>query len=448
MSSKRSRLPKVIVVACVITYAVAVLSVGAYRAREDQSSTSDFDDFWKTGRHFLQTGELVEDYGVHNYLPFFVLFAAPFSILPIKVASVAFNAVALGGFALTVRIVDRWLRDDAGAGSPEATAAPPGGNPQPGPKIDLIGTVVMVLPYVTGCLVMGQMALYTLTMLVLCWNGLEKRRQASAGLWLALAISTKVYPIVVVGFFLLRGKWQVLAATLGGLVVMNVVLPGLVFGASDAWRLHRDFWQRSVSGQSSFHLAVVDSNKMSYTNQSSALVARRYTRPTDSGVDRPDGRPRFINLVNWDAAPVGIAGLRLARVQWLLAAAYAAITAATAWVCRPRARVLTMPRMRHEYAAFVLLGLLLSPIVWSFYYGLCYLPLALLNRRAVDQWRAGRRLTGSTLTAAAWWLAVPALASPLMRMGGYHLLATLALLVTMLVLASRQGPDIAAQANP
>jgi hypothetical protein len=276
-------------------------------------------------------------------------------------------------------------------------------------------------------------------MLVLSWHCLEKRREAAAGLWLALAISTKVYPVVLVGFFLLKGKWRVLAATFGALVIMNAVLPGLAFGTSDAWRLHRDFWRRSVRSQSSFRLAVVNSNKMSYTNQSSALIARRYTRPTDSGVDGPDGRPRFINLVEWDAAPVGIAPLRLAPVQWFLAAAYAAIIAAAAWVCRHRARTLTVTRMRHEYAAFVLLGLLLCPIVWSFYYCLCYLPLALLNRRVLAQWRAGHRLTGSTAIAASWWLALLAVASPSMRMGGYHLLATFALFVGMLALAVRQG---------
>lgn len=420
MTRKLSRIRIVVLLGCVVVYSVTVLAVGAYRAREDQLSTSDFDDFWKTGRHFLQTGEVQTDYGVHNYLPFFVLSIAPFSALPIKVASIVFNAIALAGFALSVRLVDDWL-------------------PQDGGFLRLAAPIGMVLAYVTGCLVMGQMALYTLTMLVLSWRCVERRRETAAGFWLALAISTKVYPVVLILFYVLKRKWRLLGGAGASLAVMNVVLPCLAFGIADTWRLHREFLQRSARGQSGFRLAAVDSNKMSYTNQSSALVARRYTRPTASGVEARGGGPRFINLVAWDASPVGFGAVRLARVQWALLAFYGITVAGAAWICRHPARIISMPRMRHEYAAMILLALLLSPIVWSFYYCLCYPPLALLNARVFARCRGGPRLSGSTLTAVLWWLALPALASPFARMCGYHLLATCILFITMLAFAARFG---------
>jgi hypothetical protein len=444
MTHKRTRIKKIVLAACIIVYVGAVLSVGAYRAREDQSSTSDFDDFWLTGRHFLQTGKIVKDYGVHNYLPFFVLAMVPLSMLPLKVACVVFNAGGLAGFVLSVRLIDGLISRDGGESPPHPPGPPEEGPPTqaPLPAPASVGDfqriaapVGMVLVYVTGCLVMGQMALYTLAMLTLAWHCVEKQRSGGGGLWLALAVSTKVYPIVLIPFFLLKRNWRLVGAAGGGLVAMNVLLPAVVFGPAETWRLHRDFTLTSILGQSSLQLAVIDSNKMSYTNQSSALVARRTTRPTDSGVDGPDGRPRFVTLVEWDAEPIGFWRLRLARVQWLLAALQTGLAVVAVWVCRRPAKAISMTRMRHEFAAFLLLALLLSPVVWSFYYCLCYLPLALLNERALIQINNRVRVSGAILTAAIWWLATPALASPLVRMCGYHLFATFALFAAMLALS-------------
>ncbi|MFH1417472.1 MAG: glycosyltransferase family 87 protein [Planctomycetota bacterium] len=377
MHSPRSRTRLILLFVCVLIYAGTVLAVGAYRARTDQSSTSDFDDFYLTAKHFRQTGQLVDTYGVHNYLPFFVLLMTPFSFLPITVASVVFNGLSLGGFLLSVRLIDGWMI----SGDTEAR----------GPPVWLrIGaTVGMVLVYVTGCLVIGQMALFTLTMLVFVWQSVETRHPGAGGFWLALAISTKVYPAVLILFFLLKRQWLLVFSTAAWLVVMNAILPTAALGVGASRQAYVEFWHQSVLGQSSQRLAVIDSNKMSYTNQSAAIVARRLTHPTDSGVDQPDGSPRFINVVNWDATPVGIGPLRMAPVQWLLWGFQGLAVLCAVGVCRHGMRRISMARARHEFAAFVVLSLLLSPIVWSFYYSVCYLPLALVNRHGLEQWRGG-----------------------------------------------------------
>ncbi len=428
--SRRTR--KMVLVACVLVYAAGILSVGAYRAREDQSSTSDFDDFYLTARRFLDTGDVVRDYGVHNYPPFAILFFVPFGLVPIKVASALFNGLALAGFVLSVRLVDRWAAEEAG--------------PLPR-KADEIaraaGPIGMVLAYVTGCLIMGQMALFTLAMLVLGLHYIEKRRDVPAAFWLAVAISTKVYPVLLLPWLVLKRKWRLSAVAAGMLVVMNVLLPILAMGPTRAGQLYRGFYRDSIRGQSALRLAVIESNKMSHTNQSSALVARRYTRPTDSGVDGADGRPRMINLVDWDDTPIGIGPLRLARVQWLLAAAFAALVGATGWVCRHPARSVSMSRMRYEYATVILLSLLLTPISWSFYYCLCYLPLALINARVLAAWRGRRRAAFAWAAVAAWWLAVPAMASPTLRMCGFHLMATFILFVATCAAARGDAPRAA-----
>ncbi len=427
MHSHRYRARLILLLGCVLIYAGCVLAVGAYRARADQSSTSDFDDFYLTAKHFRQSGQRVDTCGVHNYLPFFVLFMTPFSFLPIKVASVVFNGLSLGGFLLSVRLIDGWLI----AGDAEARGPPA--------LLRIGATIGMSLVYVTGCLVIGQMALFTLTMLVFVWHCVETRHPGAGGFWLALAISTKVYPAVLVLFFLLKRQWVLLFSTVGWLVVMNLILPTAALGVGASRQAYAEYWRKTVIGQSSQRLAVVDSNKMSYTNQSVALVARRLTHPTDSGVDRADGSPRFINLVDWDSTPVGIGQLRMAPVQWWVWGFQVLAVACAVGVCRHRMGRIALSRARHEFAAFIVLSLLLSPIAWSFYYSVCYLPLALVNHRGLMLWRSGRRLTGSLAIAVCWWLLAAAIAIPYARMCGVHLIGLVILFGGLLGYACR--PD-------
>jgi hypothetical protein len=288
---------------------------------------------------------------------------------------------------------------------------------------------------------MGQMAIYTLTMCTLAWHCIERRRDKTAGFWLALAISTKVYPATLIVFFLLKRKWRALGSTLVCMAIMNVGATALAMGPTRAWELHRQFYRSAVQGHSSVRLAVIESDKMSYTNQSTALVARRYTRPTDSGVDKPNGSPRFINVVYWDDTLFDLFWFRFTRVQWALLLFHGILAVSAIWICRHPARGLGAARLRHEYAAFLTLGLLLSPIVWSFYYCVCYLPLALVTWHALASPRSTHGATAAKVAIALWWLAVPAMALPFARMCGFHLLATLVLFGAQLLIVRTEGQD-------
>jgi len=440
--SERQRAVRRLLIVGFLIYVVVVLSVAAVRAREDQSSTSDFDDFWKTARHFISTGAIVEDFGVHNYLPFFVFFMAPLGLLPLKVASVVFNGLSLAGFVLSVRLMDRWYSDaadpgadppfraTAGAGPPAADARTAAAGERGHKAASSVLPIVLVLPYVTGCLVMGQMALLTLAMLVLTWHAVQRRRDGSAGLWLALAISTKTYPLVLVPFFALKRKWRLCASCAAGLMMMNAVLPMAVLGPREAARLYVEFWRRSARGNSPLVLARFDSNKMSYANQSFAVVARRLSRGAPAGLRRPDGSPRLINVVDWPTGPDAASFIGWVPVQWLVVSWSAALTLYAAWRCRRPFAMLRIHRARREYSAFVVLSLLLSPIVWSFYYAVCCLPLAAALRRGVAE--RGPRRWQVYLVAGTWAFGIVALASPLLRAYGSHLCASLVLFLVLM----------------
>lgn len=403
----RSRTRAIAWIACIF-YCAVTLTVAAARAREDQSSTSDFDDFWNTARHFVRTGEVTEQFGVHNYPPFFVLFVSPLGLLPLKVACVLFNALSILAAVVAIR---RW--DSAESAPSERGMA-----------------TLLILPYATACLVMGQMALLTMAMLVFAWTALERRREGLAGFWLALAIATKVYPALLLLFFAIKRCGSLLAWSAVWLGILLVALPAAFFGPSRAWSLSEAYWRRSVVGQSSLALAAGESNKMSYANQSFAIVARRLTQPTPGGVRRADGTPRFINLVDWPTERAGGAG-GLARVRWLVVAWTGGLLGLAALSCAGRFDYNDLTGERREFAAFVVLALLLCPIVWSFYYCVCYPAVALLWRTAA-QARRQRRFSFEGMCVIAWFAGLLALASPLARMYGLHLWITLGMFLVLL----------------
>lgn len=67
----------------------------------------------------------------------------------------------------------------------------------------------------------------------------ETDRPARGGLLTALAAVTKVWPLVLVAVYLVRGRWRALGWSLAGLVLLAGVLPAAVFGPSRAIELYR-----------------------------------------------------------------------------------------------------------------------------------------------------------------------------------------------------------------
>lgn len=408
---------KVFRIAIVIAAIIAV-SAGAYRARIDGSGTSDFDDFWRTARFdVLERRTMTDDYGVHNYLPFFGVAMIPFALLPLKPAAITFNLVGLAGFWWAFRAL---AAGDATPGSRHAPTA-------------AWIALALVAAYVFDCMVMGQMSMPLAALLVACWRLWSRGRPISAGLVLAFAASLKLLPLVVAGYFVLKREGRVLLGLLAGLVVCNVLLPSVVFGPRHAWELHREFYQRSAQGQSLLALAAEPSDKTHYANQSLPVVLRRLTMSVPSGI-RLRGQPQAVCVVEWGDRPVTIAGITRLAVEWLVMAVAGSLTLAAMWIARHAARRLSAARLRTEYSAFVLLSVVLSPVVWTFYFALAFQPLVTLGTDV----RARRLAWPGSLVLAGWGLATPLLAWPHARAVGLHLWLTCLALVCLLASAAFQ----------
>lgn len=416
----RDLLPPRVLWAIVTVVACTAIVIGALRVRADGGGTSDFDDFWRTARFdLIQRGTMSERWGVHNYLPFFVLMLAPLGMLPLKAASVVWGVVSVGSLALTVVLVERFVLASGRRWSSRGAWIPIG----------------LTLAYAWDCVVLGQTALIVGALIVLTWVLVEQRREWSAGVVLALAVAIKLFPIVLALFFLLKRRWRVLGGLALGLGFFVGALPAAAFGRQRSAALHREFLSRSVAGQSILALAGSDSNKMHYANQSLPLVIRRLTTPTYTGIRRGDVG-RTINVVTLPDAPLRIAGVSLLPVQWVVAGIAVLLVSASIVVLRHPARVLAPAREQLEFGACVLLSMLLSPILWTFYFALCYLPLALLADEAAGQ-PSARGARVDRIVLWMWAAATPLLALPLARAAGVHWWLTLLLMVQLWRAAAR-----------
>jgi hypothetical protein len=388
-------------VAAAAVYGGVLVTVAALRA----DSSSDFRDFWENAVHFRQTGEIAADLGVHNYLPFFTLFMLPWGLLPLPVAAAVFTVFSLALFALTVVIVEHLLHD--------------GWSQRP--RGTLLLTLLLALPYVHSCAVVGSVSLLLLFLIMAAWLLVERGREWQAGAALGLAILIKLLPAALLVFFLLKRRWRVGGAAAAVVALLGLGLPLLALGPGETLAQHRAFLDRAVRGGSAVEtLTATQPVKTHFSNNALPMVLRRLLSPTNAG--RWSAREEF--YVNFADLPARARVWVYAGLAGLLLAASVVITL---WRGRrwPPADAAEGYVLRAQFGSWCCLMLLLSPLVWTHYLPLAYWPLAWLTDEAHRATR--RRLVVCVLALALWGLAAVLLAWPPGRAAGAQLAGVIAL---------------------
>jgi len=102
-------------------------------------------------------------------------------------------------------------------------------------RVGFAGAALLYGP-VTASLFWGQVEPFVLLMLVIALRNSVARRDIASGIAVALAAMCKMYPIVVIGYFLVSRRWTVVAST--GLTILGGILLSLIaFGGE----VHADF---------------------------------------------------------------------------------------------------------------------------------------------------------------------------------------------------------------
>jgi len=398
-------------------YAAAMIAVAAYRARAPYTKgvgTSDYVPFYVTARHFIETGQITSDAGVRNYLPFFTVLMAPLAVLPCWLGAGIMTAMSIPALLLSVAMIGRALVPAH----------------RPSPITTTVVPVLMILPFVHACLVLGQLSILIGLLCLLTWWLVGMERPWAAGVPLAVAVLVKPFLVTLVVFLALKRQWRAVLATLGWAGLLGGAMTLAAMGPESWLDAHRNYYQQVLRRQTPLaQFEVAELRAARYSNQSLSMVIRRLLSDVQAGTRR---KPFQVNL----------ASLPPRAMQAVYVAVMLAISVVTIAVGRhPAAR--TEPQRAHfEFAMFLVWGLFGSPIVWTHYYPLLLYPVVLLTVQRIRDGQAGRP---NRLGRVAWWFWIAAAASlvteavtlPYLRAVGVHLWATMLVWAAMAVCAHR-----------
>lgn len=421
-----------------VVYIAVAASIAGVRA----GSTTDFRDFWENGLHFRQTGEISTTLGVHNYLPVFTILAAPASLLDLPIAVAVFVAFSLLLFGKAAALLEQHVRENAAPAGGER-AAPLGSGPV---------ALLLLLPYVHTCAMLGALGLVLVALMIFAWvladrGGRDSRpawnnrfltnaarfpasaarlvqppRPLAAGALLGLATVLKLLPGVLIVLLALLGRWRAAAASLATLALLALGVPLVVLGWEGTLRAHAAFYKTAVVEHSAVSTLLADKPvKANYSNNALPIVLRRLLSPVDGGKEQQAGG-LFVN----------VADLPWPQIVAIYGAVMTLFAGASLWVAlRARREPVASPVRQASIGAWFCLALLASPLVWTHYLVLALPPLMLL----VERVRVGHR-TGTTpwlalFALGVWVLAAAALAWPAARAAGAQLLAVAALWTAM-----------------
>jgi hypothetical protein len=267
-------------------------------------------------------------------------------------------------------------------------------------------------------------------------RALQRERDVSAGLWVALATALKITPGLLVVYFAWKRWWRACAAFGIGTVALTL-LPGFALGFERLADLLLAYYTAML------HPFVADAAVIATeeSNQSLGAVLHRYL--TDAPAIEIDSRYVGFNLVSLD----------LASAEWIVRATSLALLAALALVCRAPGHTRDL-RIASEYALVLIAMLVISPRSWKHHYVVMALPYACVLAWAVRPgWRdCRRRLFGAI---AASQLLVVSTSRDVAKLAwfaddahkwaqglGFYLLSALVVLVALaavLVAAGRRG---------
>jgi hypothetical protein len=229
-------------------------------------------------------------------------------------------------------------------------------------------TVVLSLRPIIDDLQHGNVNLFILFLVVAALTAYRRGRDALAGVVLALGVACKVTPALLIGYFLWKRAWRVLAGCTAGLLLFlwPGVVPELVLGHQENQRQLLSWYRGMV------HPFVVEGKVTSEHNNQSlpGLVARL---ATDS--------PSFSTYLDNQYTPTeyhNLLSLTATQAGWLVKGVLCLFVLLAGWVCRTP----TTPRQNGKLAAefsLVVLGMLLfSERTWKHHCVTQVIPFAVI----------------------------------------------------------------------
>ncbi len=410
--------------------AAAALLV-AYAVWRASAGDADLVGFHDDIQRIWRADELPGAFGIRYYLPAFAVLMIPLMIWPLPISALLVAVVNVVVLEWIVRRCAERFR------LPNEIAPF---------TLTRVWPIVLVLPFAVGTIALGQVNVLVLGLCLLAWERTAGGRRTTAGLAVAVAGVIKLYPLIFVGYWLVRRQWREAIMALASFVVLAGGLSLFAFGWEGTVRAHRH-WLDRVRGSERYagqadtgggHL-LFRSGPSSYlraNNQSLAAVMARWTTGDETAPAMPAeaSSPRLGLL---DLSPVAAGWLyRVLAVSLLM------VLLVQAW--RHRAGPPTLA----EWSGWLIGVIAFVPIFWTHYFVLLLPPLAWLG---VVVWRdrqAGVRWGVAEVLQAAWLAGLPLLAWPMARLAGVHMLLALGVMFWSLGAGARRERALLCRSGP
>ena len=401
---------------------VVILGLGwsvYYRAVLSEKGRSDLLMLRDAGRAVLDGNDIYEAKHPRGwpfyYPPTMAVVMAPFALLPLGPAVVAWYALSMGallwaGYRL-VRLCDELSGQQIG---PLVVAA----------------FLVNFGPIIAG-LQRGQVSALLFALMVEAFWSYRRGHAGRSGWWIALAASLKLYPALLILLLILRREWRGLGWFAVGLVLLSLALPLAGMGPTTGWEALRS-WTSSIAVPFVADPSYADRevftqfNQFSPSNQSFfGVLARWLARGS-----LPAHEPFVLSLADLSASTVRLIGLLLS-VGLLLVMA-----------------LVTLRRVERSGLAEAVVWCLpmvaanfICHVAWHHYYAVLTMAYALAGTAVLmlPEGRARGRLgLALGLAVACNWLHFAVM---FCRQMGLLLLGSLLLWAFLALLAARWGPN-------
>jgi hypothetical protein len=326
----------------------------------------------------------------YRYPPFFLVMLYPLWLMPYSLAAYAWYILSVleitGCFLLVARVFPAFRKS----------------------RMSWLIVSLAVAQYFVMALHYGNAHLLITFLLFVSFYCLVLRREMAAAALVALAITIKLTPVLLLPYFALKQRWKLLTAVCVLTVVFNII-PSLYFGFARNTELLRAWYNHVIVGQE-FHEdnGPIDLSLKGEMRRYLSLID--YSQRVDGDVYYPAVNFARLDRTRveqaWTAVAAALLAGGLALIWWLSRGPRGSRSPAGAGRDRPDIRD---DFFGAELAFMMCLTLLVGPLTSKIYFIALLWPVACLANFAVDTSRQGKFANRVLIALAAINLVLPLL---------------------------------------
>jgi len=306
----------------------------------------DFTVDTAAGRAVLDGTDIYQAHNLRGwyyiYPPLFAIFMVPFALVPTFWAAIAWYLLSVLLVAWTIKMCVALVSDALQLDDDPLLlyALPP----------------LLALFPLMSALARGQTSPALLWLVTAGLFYGWKRHDWQGGICLAAGILLKVFPVILLAWFIWRKRWRFVLATLTAIAIGAFIIPAAVFG----WQRNIDYLREwvDVIGKPALEAESERSDNPLYGQLLSSQLPRNQSLP--AVLTRLTGNPQ----ARWIGFAIGVL--------------MAGIILVAGWRANPRTEI-------HVLSAAVVWMLLVPPVSWAHYFMLLLLPLTALVAMAMGR---------------------------------------------------------------